>query len=270
MRVIGGWSRGVLPPQREFAIGGIGSVHGYAFKGSVGDTMALMNVECALGWRSGPQLHRVSRRRPNDGPGGHGAADDDRRRMAEGHWLGIGLGTFESISATSSRRIRVPFRSCCGSDARSRTCCFAHSARLPRVGAFGPRRRARHPGEGHPDAGIGRPDDHRASRHSSRSFQENDDGSAGSCTCGCRRSQWESRPIWDRLVYPAIVRVFRVGRGPPAVQRGDHRSQRRAPRRTLRQCPASMPVVVDLGDRNRVTLTERYYVHVDRHARHAG
>src|SRR5678810_1226164 len=25
---------------------------------------------------------------------------------------------------------------------------------------------------------------------------------------------WESRPIWDRLVYPAIVRVFRVGRGP--------------------------------------------------------
>src|SRR6266508_4412131 len=24
---------------------------------------------------------------------------------------------------------------------------------------------------------------------------------------------WESRPVWDRLVYPAIVRVFRLGRG---------------------------------------------------------
>ena len=25
---------------------------------------------------------------------------------------------------------------------------------------------------------------------------------------------WESRPVWDRLVYPAIVRMFRVGRQP--------------------------------------------------------
>ena len=27
---------------------------------------------------------------------------------------------------------------------------------------------------------------------------------------------WESRPVWDRLVYPAIVRVFRLGRAPAA------------------------------------------------------
>jgi len=55
-RVIGGWSQGVLPPQRQFAIGGIGSVHGYPFKASVGDTVALINLVYAVGWRSGPQL----------------------------------------------------------------------------------------------------------------------------------------------------------------------------------------------------------------------
>jgi hypothetical protein len=51
-RLIGGWSGGSLPPQRRFAIGGIGSVHGYAFKERVGDTLALLNLEYALGWKS--------------------------------------------------------------------------------------------------------------------------------------------------------------------------------------------------------------------------
>jgi hypothetical protein len=55
-RVIGGWSDGVLPPQREFAIGGIGSVHGYGFKESVGDTLRLINLEYGIGWHGGPQL----------------------------------------------------------------------------------------------------------------------------------------------------------------------------------------------------------------------
>ena len=55
-RLIGGWSDGILPPQREFGIGGIGSVHGYSFKESVGDTMRLLNLEYAVGWHSGPQL----------------------------------------------------------------------------------------------------------------------------------------------------------------------------------------------------------------------
>jgi len=93
-RVIGGWSQGVLPPQRAFAIGGIGSVHGYDFKESVGDTMALMNFEYALGWRSGPQLL------------GFLDAGRTTSRLAaapptttDGEWLkgigwGIGLGTF--------------------------------------------------------------------------------------------------------------------------------------------------------------------------------
>jgi Surface antigen variable number repeat len=51
-RLIGGWSGGTLPPQRQFAIGGIGSVHGYEFKEAAGDTLALLNLEYLLGWRN--------------------------------------------------------------------------------------------------------------------------------------------------------------------------------------------------------------------------
>jgi hypothetical protein len=56
VRAIGGWSEGTLPPQRLFAIGGIGSVHGYDFKAAIGDTLALMNAEYEVGWRGGPSL----------------------------------------------------------------------------------------------------------------------------------------------------------------------------------------------------------------------
>lgn len=53
VRAIGGWSEGVLPPQRLFALGGIGSVHGYDFKEQVGNSMALVNLEYSLGERAG-------------------------------------------------------------------------------------------------------------------------------------------------------------------------------------------------------------------------
>jgi hypothetical protein len=53
VRGIGGWSEGTLPPQRQFAVGGMGSVHGYEFKQQVGDTIALLNLEYAIGWRHG-------------------------------------------------------------------------------------------------------------------------------------------------------------------------------------------------------------------------
>jgi len=56
VRAIGGWSDGVLPPQRLFAIGGIGSVHGYEFKEAAGDALALLNLEYELGWRAGPRV----------------------------------------------------------------------------------------------------------------------------------------------------------------------------------------------------------------------
>lgn len=40
-----GFSNGTLPIERRFAIGGIGSVHGYRFKEASGDGMALFNTE---------------------------------------------------------------------------------------------------------------------------------------------------------------------------------------------------------------------------------
>ena len=55
-RVIGGWSDGLLPPQRQLAIGGLGSVHGYDFKEQRGNTLALMNLEYGLGWRDTFQI----------------------------------------------------------------------------------------------------------------------------------------------------------------------------------------------------------------------
>ena len=45
LRGLFGFSNGDLPPEREFALGGIGSVHGYAFKEVAGTKMTLVNAE---------------------------------------------------------------------------------------------------------------------------------------------------------------------------------------------------------------------------------
>ena len=70
---------------------------------------------------------------------------------------------------------------------------------------------------------------------------------------------WESRPVWDRLVYPAIVRVFRFGRAPgnglSIADPGGSATTYPAP-------PRSMPVVVELGAAARLAPAGRYYVHV--------
>jgi len=55
-RAFGGWSGGVLPPQRLFSLGGVGTVHGYGFKEAVGDGMVLFNVEYAVGMLNGPHI----------------------------------------------------------------------------------------------------------------------------------------------------------------------------------------------------------------------
>jgi hypothetical protein len=71
---------------------------------------------------------------------------------------------------------------------------------------------------------------------------------------------WESRPVWDRLVYPAIVRVFRFGRTPG---RSDVSMTDPAGTATSYSAvPSPMPVVLDLGERTRITPAERYYVHI--------
>ena len=69
---------------------------------------------------------------------------------------------------------------------------------------------------------------------------------------------WESRPVWDRLVYPAIVRVFRLGRAPAARTISMTDTSGAAPTPML----DPLPLIVDLGNSDRVTASERYYVHV--------
>ena len=69
---------------------------------------------------------------------------------------------------------------------------------------------------------------------------------------------WESRPVWDRLVYPAIVRVFRLGRAPAARTISMTDTNGAVPTPML----DPLPLIVDLGNRDRVTASERYYVHV--------
>lgn len=44
-RLLAGFSGGTLPAQRLFGLGGIGSVHGYRFKETVGEAMVLLNAE---------------------------------------------------------------------------------------------------------------------------------------------------------------------------------------------------------------------------------
>lgn len=76
-RGIRGWSGGVLPPQRLFAIGGLGSIHGYDFKAASGSAMTLVNLEYALGWREGLQV----------------VGFYDAGKAASGPWLkGVGWG----------------------------------------------------------------------------------------------------------------------------------------------------------------------------------
>src|SRR5947208_6298138 len=70
---------------------------------------------------------------------------------------------------------------------------------------------------------------------------------------------WEARPVWDRLVYPVIVRVFRFTQGAGATL---SMTDATGAVTTTQEAPRSMPVDVALGDRSRVNPAGRYYVHI--------
>jgi hypothetical protein len=71
---------------------------------------------------------------------------------------------------------------------------------------------------------------------------------------------WESRPVWDRLVYPAIVRVFRLGRVPA---RGEISvNDPGGTTRTYPSTPNPLAVAIELGSSARITASAKYYVHV--------
>ena len=70
---------------------------------------------------------------------------------------------------------------------------------------------------------------------------------------------WEARPVWDRLVYPAIVRVFRFTQGAGATL---SMTDAAGSVTTTQEAPRAMPIDVPLGDPSRVSRDSRYYVHV--------
>jgi len=71
---------------------------------------------------------------------------------------------------------------------------------------------------------------------------------------------WESRPVWDRLVYPAITRVFRLARAASGADVSI--SDSAGSSASYPAVPDPLPILVDLGNRDRVTASQKYYVHV--------
>jgi hypothetical protein len=70
---------------------------------------------------------------------------------------------------------------------------------------------------------------------------------------------WESRPVWDRLVYPAITRVYRLAR---AASGGDVSiSDSAGSSSSSAAVPNPLPLQLDLGNRDRVSASQKYYVH---------
>jgi hypothetical protein len=71
---------------------------------------------------------------------------------------------------------------------------------------------------------------------------------------------WENRPVWDRLVYPAIVRVFRLARAVSGAEItiGDSAGSTR----TYPAVPNPLSLPIELGDRSRISPSGRYYVRV--------
>jgi hypothetical protein len=71
---------------------------------------------------------------------------------------------------------------------------------------------------------------------------------------------WERRPVWDRLVYPAVVRVFRLARTPSnrqfAVYDPDGGVAVQA------DVPNSLQLAIRVGSAERLTTTARYYAKV--------
>ena len=82
---------------------------------------------------------------------------------------------------------------------------------------------------------------------------------------------WESRPVWDRLVFPAMIRMFRLVRAaagrdvalidPDGVSVPLAGAGGRAPSNDAPVVSVT-PLIIDMGDRTRVTADNRYYVHV--------
>jgi hypothetical protein len=71
---------------------------------------------------------------------------------------------------------------------------------------------------------------------------------------------WEARPVWDRLVFPAMIRMFRVAHRP--ASRDVEIDDSAGATTSYSAVPNPLELILDLGSRDRIESTERYYVHV--------
>ena len=116
LRGLFGFSNGTLPVERVFAIGGIGSVHGYSFKEATGTGMTLINAE----YRLNLSPHFGDERRDRAGIFIFYDAGRVTGNPAQNKWLngvGFGLGAaglrvefgFRANDIPDSRQILVRF-----------------------------------------------------------------------------------------------------------------------------------------------------------------
>jgi hypothetical protein len=70
---------------------------------------------------------------------------------------------------------------------------------------------------------------------------------------------WQSRPTWDRLVYPAIVRILRFARG--QTERDVTVTDAGGALASYTRLPNPMPLAVEIGGSERLNTTDKYYVH---------
>jgi hypothetical protein len=71
---------------------------------------------------------------------------------------------------------------------------------------------------------------------------------------------WEDRPVWDRLVRPAIITVFRIVRDPATAQIAI--SDAFGPVLTAAPYPEMVPLRVDVAPADAVAEGTRYYLRV--------
>ena len=242
-------------------------MHGYEFKEAIGDALALLNLEYAARVAGGLQAVRAS---------STPAASTSHERRVDAPWLkgvglGIGVGGVRVDFGYKLDAVPARFRCCCGSAGRSDPACRSRcsSARSCASCCSATPRPPRSTSRSRTSQRRRRGDRRRSScatsfRIGSRKLL--DDG--GVLHLRVQAELWESRPVWDRLVYPAIVRVFRFGPRAGGAQLSITDPDGAAD--DLSAVPQPMPVVVDLGDSDRVTPTEAVLRARRRDAGHAG
>jgi hypothetical protein len=71
---------------------------------------------------------------------------------------------------------------------------------------------------------------------------------------------WEQRPVWDRLVYPAVVRMFRLARTPSGRDFAVYDPE--GGFTTHAELPNPLPLAIRVGSPDRLASAARYYAKV--------